>query len=247
MQSNQAPKPYVYIATPMFMNMCCASYANSVIHLTHAFRNVGYNCHYNFIMNQSTIEKNRNELAALFLLQPEATHLLFIDADVSFDPDDVVRMLQADVDIIAGAYPIKNIDWKNYKQAVRNNMTGHDLNYAAFKYSFIDHTDTVKLNINKQSMSMMEVEAAGTGLMLIKRHVIEKLAAMAPHYITRVVDVENVSVPYLFKAGMDEHNRFETEDVYFCNNWRKLGGKIHVAHWPKVVHTGSFEYGRLDE
>ena len=39
------------------------------------------------------------------------THLLFIDAEIAFNPESVFRMLDLDEDVVTGVYPRKQINW----------------------------------------------------------------------------------------------------------------------------------------
>ena len=62
--------------------------------------------------NESLISRGRNTLTAKFLNNPESTHLMFIDADIGWEPWHVLAMLDRDVDIIGGLYPMKTLPIK---------------------------------------------------------------------------------------------------------------------------------------
>ena len=57
----------------------------------------------------SLVTRARNTLVALFLGNPEYTHLLFIDTDITFTPDNVFRLLEMSKKkpIVAAPYPKK--------------------------------------------------------------------------------------------------------------------------------------------
>ena len=58
-----------------------------------------------------------------FLDNPTATHLMFIDADIGFEPEAVARLLAFDQDVVAGMYPIKVVDWARMASVL---ASGHD-------------------------------------------------------------------------------------------------------------------------
>ena len=69
--------------------------------------------------NESLISRARCHMVAYMMANPEATHLMFIDADINFDPIDILHMLQHDQDIIVGAYPKKDLNWDSIRHAVK--------------------------------------------------------------------------------------------------------------------------------
>ena len=234
--------PNIYIATPMYGSMCHARYTEALIHLTHKLRTLGYLCCYNYVVNESSIERARNELVAHFLHNTDCTHLLFIDADISFDADDVMRLIAANVDVVAGMYPKKYINWDRLKDAIKQGKQGQDLQYAAHDYSFISHSG-VRIDINANRTDLVEVDGAGTGMMLIRRSVLQQLAKGVDIYTPSAGISAYKTVPYLFKCGID-NNKFSTEDANFCRLWTNAGGKIYIAPWMKLCHTGSMDFGR---
>ena len=73
------------------------------------------------------ITRARASLLSQFLDDPSATHLLFIDADIGFEPEQVLRLIECGADMCAAVYPIKRIDW----QRMKNALSGAQPNPAA--------------------------------------------------------------------------------------------------------------------
>jgi hypothetical protein len=62
----------------------------------------GVSVKFSYLFNESLIRRARNYLVDEFLNRSDATHLLFIDSDIHFNPQDVVALLALDKDV-AGA------------------------------------------------------------------------------------------------------------------------------------------------
>jgi hypothetical protein len=69
------------------------------------------------------ITRARANLVTLFLDDPEteATHLLFVDADIGFEPEQVVRLISCGADVVAGIYPIKRLNWDKVRKIAETN------------------------------------------------------------------------------------------------------------------------------
>jgi hypothetical protein len=104
-------KPHVFIATPMYGGMCTGFYTQSMLQVPTIARNAGIDVSFSFMFNESLIQRARNALVHAFSKRPECTHLMFIDADIKFNPADIVSLVMADKDIICGIYPKKEINW----------------------------------------------------------------------------------------------------------------------------------------
>ena len=170
-------RPTVFIATPMYGGQCMGEYARSLIGLCLRLRDAEIDCHLSFTYNESLITRGRNFLVHRFLETVAATHLMFIDADIRFVPDDVLRMLAADVDILCGVYPKKAIDWDAIRDAALRGVPAAELPW---------HTGlgvgTPIIHDVTGAFEPIEVRSCGTGFMLIKRSVFERLAARVPAY-----------------------------------------------------------------
>ena len=96
--------PTMMIATPMYGGMCTGAYVQGLLFTMAKMREVGVNCFWCQITNESLITRARNELVRIFL-EKEIDYLLFIDADIGFDQNAVAMLLAGDKDIACGIYP----------------------------------------------------------------------------------------------------------------------------------------------
>jgi hypothetical protein len=250
----QAKKPpTIFIATPMFGGSCNYMYMISLINLLTKLSQNGIPAMFEIAANESLITKARNILVEGFL-KSQATHLLFLDADLGFQADDVMRMILADKDIIGGQYAKKKINWDVVKSVVQNrpDIPSAAINAVVAESTFKPIGDSLTFNINEP----VEVESIATGLMLVKREVFEKMAAempeievvsggsetMDPKTMTRVADAHRLAHAF-FDVSIDPVTRaYTSEDFTFCKRWRSLGGQVYLAPWTKTVHVGTYEY-----
>lgn len=238
-------QPIVFLATPMYGGMCTGTYTSALMQTPIAFSQAGIQLYYTYMMNESLITRARNSLAHDFLAS-KATHLMFVDADIGFNPKDIVSMVQRDVDIICGLYPKKEIHWSRVAQAVKDGVPFQDLR---------DHTGTFVVNLVNNERTevkindLMEITNGGTGFMLIKRNVFEALADKVPEYnndMYLAVDTERKPkvIKEFFATSIDTEadNRLLSEDYHFCKLARKHGFKIHAAPWVQLTHTGTYVF-----
>lgn len=235
----------IFVATPMYGGMCIGNYASALMQLPTICSRAGIRMYYTYMMNESLITRARNSLAYEFLAT-DATHLMFIDADIGFNPNDIVEMVNRDVDICCGLYPKKEISWGRVTQAVQNGVPPHELK---------DHTGTFVVNLVNNEIQevvmteLLEIQNGGTGFMLIKREVFEALADKVPEYTndmylaTDVVKEPKI-IKEFFATSIDPEagNRLLSEDYHFCKIARKAGFKIHAAPWVQLSHTGTYVF-----
>jgi len=101
------------VATACFGGQVSSIYAGSIFHLQRAVRSLP-NLDLTVLMRDgdALITRARANLVTLFLDDPSATHLLFVDADIGFVPDQVFRLIESGADVVAGVYPIKRVNWE---------------------------------------------------------------------------------------------------------------------------------------
>ena len=235
----------LFVATPMYGGLCTGMYTSGIMQLVGACGQNGMKMYFSFMMNESLITRARNSMAFDFL-KSDATHLMFIDADISFNPNDVVRMVQADRDIICGIYPKKEINWVEVTEAVKRGVPPDQLqnHTGAFVVNLAHGEESKTGNINEP----IEIANGGTGFMLIKREVFEALADKVPSYTNdmyHAVDTvrEVKIIKEFFATSIDEEsNRLLSEDYHFCKIAREAGFKVWCAPWASFGHTGTYTF-----
>jgi hypothetical protein len=243
----------LFVATPMYGGMNHGMYSKSCLDLQALCANYGVECRFSFIFNESLITRARNYLVDEFL-RTDYTHLLFIDSDIHFNPQDVVALLALDKDVIGGPYPKKSMNWNNIAQAARNHpdLNPKELETLVGEYVF----NVVKGTQQFQVTEPLEVMEIGTGYMLVNRTVFDKMAVEYPtikykpdhvgqanfdgsRYIHAYFDTVIDSKESITGGGSD---RYLSEDYMFCQMWRKMGGQIYLCPWMKTQHIGTYAF-----
>jgi hypothetical protein len=242
--SKAAPKTNMFIATPMFGGMCSGPYAASIFHLTYVFMSAQVPVVYDTKYNQSLITRARDSLAADFM-DSECSHLMFIDADIEFQAEDILSMVAADKDVLCGIYPRKQLDWEQVAQAVHDGIPTRELpTYSGtFPIATLDGKNITEV-LKNSDQKPVEVKYASTGFMLIKRSVLEAIADKVPEYLS---NADHPDKGRFFKQYFDtsidaESKNLLSEDYYFCTLVRNNGFKVWVAPWAQLNHIGTFPY-----
>ena len=241
--TQEAKKPVVFIATPMYGGQCAGWYTQSILEMVNIFGQNGVQAQFSFMFNESLITRARNALAHQFL-KTNATHLMFIDSDIKFNPNDIIKMLNADKEIICGIYPKKEINWHTVKQAMDKQVPQDQLKHhtGSFVVNLVNYAGEVTVPVNEP----VEIFNGGTGFMLIKREAFETLADKVPEYSNDVGDLsgqmkEAEKIKEFFATSIEpETNRLLSEDYHFCRIYRLAGGKVWAAPWAHLGHMGSY-------
>jgi hypothetical protein len=238
------PKAVLFLATPMYGGLCVGGYTVGLLNSVQIFMQNHIQMYYAYMQNESLITRARNRLAYDFL-NSEATHLMFIDADISFNGEDIVKMIDADKDIICGLYPKKEINWNLVAKAVEAGVPPQELHEhtGAFVVNLVGDT---KEQVGKVG-EPMEIANGGTGFMLIKREVFETLKDKVPTYTNDIyfaVDQPGKeTIHEFFDTSIDdETNRLLSEDYHFCKLARKHGFKVFAAPWATLTHSGTYNF-----
>lgn len=238
---------HIFLATPMYGGLAHAKYIESIMMLGNAIRESGMSITFSFMGNESLITRARNALTHAFMTTP-CTHLFFVDADIGFRPMDVIKMIKADKDIIAGVYPKKDINWPAVGAAVRSGVPDQQLYQHTGDFVInVDHVPDGGINVPTDVP--FSVKNAGTGLMLIKRRVFEILKDHVPSYINNMtmqnqsLELRQDRIHEYFATSIDpEFNVLLSEDYHFCQLWKKTGGEVHIAPWADLTHHGTYEF-----
>ena len=244
MQENDK-KPKIFIATPMYGGMCAGFYTQSIIQLLTTCQANGVDVEYSFMFNESLITRARNSLTHTFM-QTDCSHLMFIDADIKFRAEDVIHMIRAEKDILCGIYPKKEINWYSVKAAMDRGVPFDQLksHTGSFVVNLVNYAGEVTVPVNVP----VEIFNGGTGFMLIKREVFDKLGESVPSYSNDVVDLggkmkQSEPIKEFFTTSIEPGtNRLLSEDYHFCRIWRETGGQVHAAPWCQLSHIGTYAF-----
>ena len=241
----------VFIATPMYGGMCTGFYAQSLLLMQNVFAQNNIHSAISFVFNESLIQRARNSLTHGFL-KTDCTHLLFIDADLKFDGASVYKMIEADKDVICGIYPKKEINWPMVRTAIANGVEDQQLKHhtGSWVINLVDYVGNQTVRTDEP----FEIWAGGTGMMLIKREVFEKLKEVTPTYCNDMVDLsgslqDKERIYNFFSLSIEPGTeRLLSEDYHFCREWRGIGGKIWAAPWLTPGHIGTYIFeGQLPQ
>ena len=232
---------HLVVATPCFGGQVSSIYASSIFQLQRVLRSKS-NVQLKVLLRDgdALITRARANLMTMFLDDPTATHFLFVDADIGFDPDQVFRLIESGADMVAGVYPIKRVNWEKAQRAIETKRT--DLPSASLDYVLeINDPDHVAV-VN----GFTRVRYAGTGFLMIRRHVFEKMCAH-PDYASLQFFREHshdalAGSPNrfaLFECMIDQKTgTYLSEDFAFCKRWTDIGGEIWADLESRLDHVG---------
>jgi len=217
---------HLFVGTPCYGGMMCTEYTQSLLGLKEACikNNLELTCM--FLGNESLIQRGRNTIAHEFL-KTNASHLMFIDADQKFVPNDIAKMIKSDKGIIGGAVPMKGINWDRVRDGANKGHPRLDWLTGIFNVNELPGHRMQDSNVPFQ------VKHVGTGFMLIARHVFDRLK---PHVGWYSKDGET---HYDFFKVQNVNNELLSEDYNFCHMYREHGGTVWLAPWCDLGHFGA--------
>lgn len=228
----------ILIATPSYGGLVTTGYMISLFNMVRELNAAGVEADIMTPSHESLITRARNHIANEFLRQEQYSHLLFIDADVGFEPDTGLRYLRADKDVACGIYPVKNLDAGRLR-AVDPKAGPWEAEAAALNY-------TVKFRpkASPDADGFVSVEYGSTGFMLIRRAVLERMAQAYPelrYNYSYVAYYDHVHDNHAFFDTMidPETRDYLPEDYAFCKRWTAIGGEVHADLKSRFTHTGT--------
>jgi hypothetical protein len=228
-------KPLVFIATPWFGGQVTQTYMQSIISLMSHCSTCDLDLTLAMLRHDSLITRSRNTLVSAFL-GTAATHILFIDADIGFEPEQVVRMLKADKPLVAGIYPLKVRDWDLLADGGRpEEATPH---YVWMPFGNAEWDGEIAT-----------AAYAGTGFMMIRRDCIEAMRDAYPHlaydHVHSFPRPKDLGTQHgaLFECLIEpESGLYLSEDFAFCQRYRAIGGQVWLDTIGELTHVGSHDF-----
>jgi hypothetical protein len=241
----------IFVGTPMYGGNCAGTYTKSCTDLSMMCAANGIELKFYFLFNESLIQRARNYIVDEFL-RSDCTHLMFIDADIGFNPRDILGLLAVyiqnpdEYDVVTGPYPKKTIAWEKVKRAAdagKGKDNPFELEQFTADYVFNPVKKMTQFNLSEP----LEVSEAGTGFMLIPRETFEKFAKAYPElsYKPDHIRTDNFDGSREIHAYFDcvidpESKRYLSEDYFFCQYVRKAGMKVWMCPWMQLQHIGSY-------
>ena len=251
-------KRKLFVATPMYGGMCNGMYTKASVDLGKLCQAYEIEVKFFYLFNESLITRARNYCVDEFLRSENYTHLMFIDSDIEFDPNDVLSLLaisdpdedpETRKDILCGPYPKKVISWEKIKRAVDKGYADEnpgELEKFVGDYVFnpADGTEEIRLD------EPVKVLEGGTGFMMINRHAFRifdenypEMSYIPDHIRTKSFDGSREIMCY-FDALIDaESKRYLSEDYMFCQWMAKVDVPTWICPWMKLSHCGSYVFG----
>jgi hypothetical protein len=237
-----APAINLVVATPCFGGQISVLYAASLFKLQKSIRAYsGLNLKILFKDGDALITRARASLISQFLDDPDATHLLFIDADIGFEPEQVLRLIECGADMCAAIYPIKRIDWDKVRKTIETARP----NPAAAAFNYVFEVDDPAAVIERGGF--VRVRYAGTGFLMIRRQALQRMCERYPqlqyrrdHSIDAATASDNRFA--LFECMIAEDGTYLSEDFAFCKRWIDMGGEIWADLNSKLNHVGPMTF-----
>ena len=219
----------LFVPLICYNHTCNTEYMMSILKLLNAAKDSKLNISFYPIFFESLVSRARNAAVAHFLEDKENTHILFIDSDIIFEPEDVFKLLQSNKEVVAGIYPKKYIVWDRLK-----------------KYPEAERVDfPVGGSVKMTEDNFLEMDYLPTGFLLISRTAINKIIKAHPElkYKNDIDGYMSAGDNFydLFKVGI-RNGIYESEDWGFCSLWKSVGGKVLIHPDINVKHLGWHEY-----
>lgn len=235
----------LFLSTPCYGGLCLQKYTESILGLQVLASQVGVQLYIDTIENESLVQRARNVAVGRFMQKSDAQYFMFVDADVHFDPQSVMRLIQSGHDLSVACYPKKFVDWNQAAEAVKK---GDERNMAMLSASLVVNFGAQKVAIVNGFAPVLD---GPTGFMLIKRCVFEKMEKAYPElnckndHQNRDFDEYHAA----FDCMIDPvTRRYLSEDYAFCRRWQQMGGKIYADTQTTLGHVGNLPFnGQLSE
>ena len=229
----------LFLSTPCYGGLCLEKYMKSIVNLQMLLMREGVQLMLDTTENESLVHRARNVSIGRFMQKTDADYFMFIDADVEFDAQSVLRLLKSGHEVSVAVYPKKVVMWDQAREAVEN---GDERNMALLSSSLVANIGATRRSVVN---GFVEVLDGPTGFMMISR---EALTKMHEHYpeLNCKNDHQNRDFDEycaLFDCMIDpESRRYLSEDYAFCRRWQQMGGKIYADCHTTLGHVGNLPF-----
>ena len=229
----------LFLSTPCYGGLCLERYMKSIVNLQMLLMREGVQLMLDTTENESLVHRARNVSIGRFMQKTDADYFMFIDADVEFDAQSVLRLLRSGHEVSVAVYPKKVVMWDQAREAVEN---GDERNMALLSSSLVANIGATRRSVVN---GFVEVLDGPTGFMMISR---EALTKMHEHYSELNCKNDHQNRDFdeycaIFDCMIDpESKRYLSEDYAFCRRWQQMGGKIYADCNTTLGHVGNLPF-----
>lgn len=216
----------LYIATPCHGGRLSAEYHMSVVATMRELAPRGIGVEIGLVPDESLLPRARNVLVSQFL-NTDCDSMLFIDADMAWQPDHVLRLLAWSHDwdkAVVGAAGVRRSD------------------PPSFCVNFL-HAEDRSIEVCPKT-GCVSLRHLGTGFILIRREAIERIISRNPDLTYTETDMTGQvrgKLHLLFNMHLEGGHCY-SEDYRFCDLWRAAGGKVWADPHIALQHLGQKSY-----
>lgn len=229
----------LFLSTPCYGGLCLEKYMKSIVNLQMLLMREGVQLMLDTTENESLVHRARNVSIGRFMQKTDADYFMFIDADVEFDAQSVLRLLKSGHEVSVAVYPKKVVMWDQAREAVEN---GDERNMALLSSSLVANIGATRRSVVN---GFVEVLDGPTGFMMISREALTKMHEYYPELNCKNDHQNRDFDEYcaLFDCMIDpESKRYLSEDYAFCRRWQQMGGKIYADCNTTLGHVGNLPF-----
>lgn len=230
---------HLFVAVPCYGCKMSCTFVSSILRFEGWCLANGLKISFEFLGNESLIPRGRNILAER-AMRSGATHLLFIDADIGFQPLSVLRLLAYDAPVTAGIYAKKGLNWADICKSKHTDIAS--LKDAGLNYNI----NFVQQKQQHQVVNgFVKVHDAATGFMLIRMDTLRHLRDAYADTLTVLNDIPSSrdsikEYVALFDCMIcPTSKRYLSEDYAWCRRVQEQGLEVYADLCAPLTHTGS--------
>ena len=211
-------KRKVLIGTPCYDGTIEVWYANSLVNTIKLSHEMNVEIYPIWLSYDALIQRARNDIVAL-VRELDCDDIIFIDADIDWDPEHFYRLLNYPVDVVGGTYPKKG-DLEMYVGKILDPFKEKD-----------------------PVTGLLEVDGLGTGFLRLSRRAIDAIWDASPVYEEKD---QGKNRRWIFNVVV-ENGDIISEDIWLCKKLKDLGYPTWLDTTITCGHTGFKRYtGNFD-
>jgi hypothetical protein len=215
----------ILIGIPAYGGNVCEKTLTGVYETTRDLVRKGISIELITVVNDSLIPQARSNLANFFYHNTDATHLLWVDADIGFHGEDVQKLIELDAEFACGTYPKKVLPLRYTCALPKEGIVWNEPHTA------------------------IQASRVGSGFALLKKSAFERISKhfpelrYTPRSESRQVSKQEVEASFHFyETYKDKDGVLVGEDYAFCDRFRQAGGTIWLRPDIVLSHVGSYVF-----